>query len=118
MSPEHFIDWATLISLILLTLALLSSARWLDRHMPQENFAEVIVRSRREAVIDEDEMRRLLKAFDLEGGRVSQSLVDGGAVFELSGPFSGRGVLRLDELSSALRADPRVLEFDIQPRKD
>lgn len=101
-----------------LTVVILSGARWLDHHMPQKNFAEITVRSRREAVIDEAEMRRLLKGFDLEGARVCQTLAGGGAVFELSGPFSGQGVLRLDELSAALRADPRVLEFAIQPRKD
>ncbi len=101
-----------------LSLVVLSSARWLDRHMPQKNFVEISVRSRREAVIDEPELLRLLKGFDLEGSRVRQTLADGGTVLELSGPFSGRGVLRLDALSEALRADPRVLEFDIQPRKD
>jgi putative Mg2+ transporter-C (MgtC) family protein len=49
---------------------------------------------------------------------VRQNLARDGEVFELSGPFSGRGVLRLNALSDALRADSRVLEFDIQPRKD
>ena len=101
-----------------LSLAVLSSARWLDRHMPQKNFAEIAVRSRRESVIDEPELRRMLRAFDLEGARIHQSLRDGGTVFELAGPFSGQGVLKLDALSSALRDDPRVVEFDIQPRKD
>jgi putative Mg2+ transporter-C (MgtC) family protein len=101
-----------------LSLIVLSGARWLDRHLPQKNFAEITVRSRREAVIDESELRRLMEAFDLEGERVCQGLTQGGAVFELSGPFSGRGTLRLDALSEALRADPRVLEFNIQPRKD
>jgi len=101
-----------------LSLVVLSAARWLDRHMPQKNFAEVVVRSRREAVIDEAELRRMLDAFDLQGARVCQELAEGGTVFELSGPFSGRGALRLDELSAALRADPRVLEFAIRPRKD
>ena len=101
-----------------LTVIILTGARWLDRHLPQKNFAEITVRSRREAVIDEAELRRLLKTFDLEGERVHQGLVQGGAVFQLSGPFSGLGVLRLEELSAALRADPRVVEFDIQPRKD
>jgi len=101
-----------------LSLVVLSAARWLDRHMPQKNFAEITVRSRREALIDEAELRRLLKTCDLESARIRQTLAQGGAVFELSGPFSGRGVLRLDDLSAALRAYPRVLEFDIQPRKD
>lgn len=86
--------------------------------MPQKNFAEITVRSRRDAVIDGAELRRMLGAFDLEGARICQALAEGGAVFALSGPFSDRGVLRLDELSAALRADPRGLEFAIRPRKD
>jgi putative Mg2+ transporter-C (MgtC) family protein len=101
-----------------LSLIVLSGSGWLDRHMPQKNFAEIVVRSRRETVIDEAELRRMLAVFDLEGARIRQTLADGGTVFELSGPLSGPGVLRLDELSTALRADARVLEFVIQPRKD
>ena len=101
-----------------LSLLVLSGARWLDHHMPQKNFAEIAVRSRADAVIDEAELRRLLKGFDLEGARIDQRLRDGGSLFELAGPFSGRGVLKLEALSAALRADPRVVEFEILPRKD
>ena len=101
-----------------LSLIVLSGARWLDRHMPQKNFAEITVRSRRENVIDEAELRRILRAFDLEGAHIHHSLGDGGTMFELAGPFSGQGVLKLDALSAALQADPRVVEFDILPRKD
>ncbi len=50
-----------------LSLVVLSAARWLDRHMPQKNFAEITVRSRREALIDGPELLRLLEGFDLEG---------------------------------------------------
>jgi putative Mg2+ transporter-C (MgtC) family protein len=81
-----------------LSLVVLSAPAGWTSHMPQKNFAEITVRSRREAVIDEAELRRMLAAFDLEGARVCQKLAEGGAVFELSGPFSGRGVLRLDAL--------------------
>jgi putative Mg2+ transporter-C (MgtC) family protein len=103
----------TVLSLVILTLA-----RWLDLHMPQRSFAEITVRSRRDAVIAEPELRRLLDTFGLEGKRLNQRLVEGGAVFELAGPFSCRGDLRLEALAAALRADPRVVEFDILPRKD
>ena len=101
-----------------LALMVLSIARWLDKHMPQKNYAEIIVRSRREAVIDESELRRLLDAFGLTGARLSHRLADDGAMFELGGPFSGRGELGLERLATALRADPRVVEFEILPRKD
>lgn len=106
------------IGATVLAVIVLSGSGWLDRHMPQKNFAEITVRSRRDGVIDEPELRRMLKAFDLEGARINQRLRDGGTVFELAGPFSGPGILKLDALSAALRADTRVVEFDIQPRKD
>jgi len=101
-----------------LSLVILSAAGWLDRHMPQKNYAEIAVRSRRAAVIDEPELRRLLDGFGLKGHRLNQRLVDGGTVFELAGPFASQGELKLEALSAALRADPRVVEFDILPRKD
>jgi putative Mg2+ transporter-C (MgtC) family protein len=101
-----------------LSLLVLSLARWLDTHMPQKNYAEIVVRSRREAVIDEAELRRLTATFGLKGARLDQRLVQGGIAFELAGPFSGQGTLRLDALSERLRADARVVEFDIRPRKD
>ncbi|MGR4865772.1 MgtC/SapB family protein [Caulobacter sp. LARHSG274] len=102
----------------ILTLAVLSAARWLDRHMPQKNYAEITVRSRREAVIDAPELRRLMDDFGLKGARLNQRLVQDGAAFELAGPFSGRGDLPLETLAAALRDDPRVVAFEIAPRKD
>lgn len=101
-----------------LSLIVLSVARWLDKHMPQKNYAEITVRSRRAAVIDEPELRSLLETFDLKGARLDQRLVDGGTVFELAGPFASPGEPKLEALAAALRADPRVVEFDILPRKD
>jgi putative Mg2+ transporter-C (MgtC) family protein len=102
----------------ILTVAVLSAARLLDKHLPQKNFAQVAVRSRRETLVGEGELRDILARFDLTGARLSQRLVDGGAVFELAGPISGKGLLRLSELAEDLRGDPRVLEFDILPIKD
>jgi putative Mg2+ transporter-C (MgtC) family protein len=101
-----------------LVLAVLSAARILDRHMPQKNFVEIAVRSRREALVDEAELRAILGDCDLKGERLNHRLCDGGAVVELAGPFSGKGVLRLTDLAERLRDDPRVLEYDILPRKD
>lgn len=101
-----------------LAVMTLSAARWLDRSMPQKNFTEVSVRSRRETPLDEAELRALLAEYDLKGMRLNHCLRDGGAVFELAGAFSGKGSLRLREVAHRLRDDPRVLEFDILPRKD
>ncbi|MEH0195368.1 MgtC/SapB family protein [Caulobacter sp. CCNWLY153] len=101
-----------------LSVVVLSAARWLDRHMPQKNYAEIAVRFRREALVDEAQLRGLLATFELEGGRINQRLIGGGALFELAGSFSGKGTLRLGELARRLEEDQRVVEFDILPRKD
>jgi putative Mg2+ transporter-C (MgtC) family protein len=101
-----------------LTVVTLSAARWLDRALPQKNFTEIAVRSRRETPLDEAELRALLAEYDLTGMRLNHCLHDGGAVFELAGAFSGKGALRLNEVACRLRGDARILEFDILPRKD
>jgi putative Mg2+ transporter-C (MgtC) family protein len=101
-----------------LAVVTLSAARWLDRAMPQKNFTEISVRSRRETPLDEAELRAVLAEYDLTGLRLNHCLAGGGTVFELAGAFSGKGVLRLNEVACRLRGDPRVVEFDILPRKD
>lgn len=101
-----------------LTVAVLSAARRLDRHMPQKNYAEIVVRFQRQAGADEAELRGLLGLYEMDGGRINQRLIEGGTLLELSGSFSGRGALRLGELAWRLERDPRVVEFEILPRKD
>ena len=101
-----------------LAVLVLSVARWLDRSMPQKNFTEISVRSRRETPVDEDELRDLLREYELKGQGLNHRLRAGGTVFELAGSFSGKGALRLAEVAHRLRQDPRIVEFDILPRKD
>jgi putative Mg2+ transporter-C (MgtC) family protein len=101
-----------------LAVVMLSAARWLDRAMPQKNFAEIRVRSRREAILCEADYRDLLRRFELKGARLDQRLVDGGTMFELAGMFSGRDSLPLSDVADRLREDTRVVEFEILPRKD
>lgn len=101
-----------------LTLVVLSAARFLDRRLPQKNFVEVRIRSRREAILRESDFRALLIDFGLKGARLEQRLVEGGAMFELSGMFSGKDTLPLSAVADRLCQDGRVVEFDIQPRKD
>lgn len=101
-----------------LSLIMLSAARFLDHRLPQKNFAEISVRSRREAILRESDLRALLIDFGLKGARLEQRLVQGGAIFELSGMFSGKDTLPLSDVADRLREDARVVEFDIVPRKD
>ena len=101
-----------------LTLVVLSAARFLDKTLPQRNFVEIVVRSRRETPLDEAQVRAVAGDYDLKGERLDHRLREGGAIVELSGSFSGKGALRLIDLAERLRGDPRIVEFDILPRKD
>jgi putative Mg2+ transporter-C (MgtC) family protein len=96
-----------------LAVVTLSAARWLDRTMPQKNFTEIAVRSRRETPLDEAELRAVLAEYDLKGMRLNHCLHDGGTVFELAGAFSGKGSLRLTRggLPAAGRSPGRRVRY-------
>jgi putative Mg2+ transporter-C (MgtC) family protein len=106
------------ISGTIIALLVLAPFQWLNRRMPQQNIADIAVRSRRADPLDEAQLRELVGAFRMTGTVIHHRLIDGGAVVELSGTFHGPGVLAVDGLSKRLAADPRVVEFDLLPRKD
>lgn len=101
-----------------IALLVLAPFQWLNQRMPQENIADIAVRSRRSDPLDEAQFRALAKEFGLWGSVINHRLCGEGAVVELSGSFRGRGVLAIDALAKRLSADPRVIEFDLLPRKD
>lgn len=102
----------------LIALLVLVPFKWFNRHMPQQNLAEIAVRSRRVGAMDEAQFRALLGEFDVTGEVITHRLREGGALIELSGTFRGKGALPIDALAKRLAADPRVVEFDLLPRKD
>ena len=102
----------------LIALVVLVPFKWFNRNMPQQNLAEIAVRSRRDGAMDEAQLRALLAEFGIVGQVMTQRLRDGGAVIELSCAVQGRGALAIDALAKRLAADPRMVEFDLLPRKD
>ena len=80
--------------------------------------ADIAVRSRRGDPLDETQFRAMAKEFGLWGSVINHRLCEQGALVELSGSFRGKGVLAIDALAKRLTADPRVVEFDLLPRKD
>ncbi len=101
-----------------IALLVLAPFQWLNKRMPQENIADIAVRTRRSDALDETQFRALAKEFGLWGSVINHRLRDEGAVVELSGSFRGKGVLAIDAFAKRLTADPRVIEFDLLPRKD
>ena len=101
-----------------IALLVLAPFQWLDRRMPQQNIAELTVRTRRADPLDEAQFRAMTHEFGLRGSVITHRLREAGAIVELSGSFRGQGVLPIDALAKRLAADPRVVEFDLLPRKD
>jgi putative Mg2+ transporter-C (MgtC) family protein len=101
-----------------IALLVLAPSQWLTRRLPQENILDLAVRVRRDDPLDEAHLRALVHEFGLWGSVVNHRQRDGGAIVELSGSFRGKGVLPIDALAKRLAADPRVVEFDLLPRKD
>ncbi len=101
-----------------IALLVLAPFQWLNKHLPQENIADLTVRTRRGDPLDEAQLRALVREFGLWGSVINHRLREAGAIVELSGSFRGRGVLPIDALAKRLAADPRVVEFDLLPRKD
>lgn len=101
-----------------IALLVLVPFKWFNKRMPQQNLAEIAVRSRRTDAMDEGQLRALAQEFGMTGTVISQRLCAGGDLIELGGSFRGKGVLPIDALAKKLAADPRVVEFDLLPRKD
>lgn len=103
----------TLTALLVLTLF-----QRLNHRMPQQNIADIAVRFRRSDAMDEAQLRAVAAEFHMKGAVILHRLKAGGEVIELAGTFRGPGVLAIDALAKRLAADPRVIEFDLEPRKD
>ena len=101
-----------------IALLVLAPFQWLNKRMPQENIVDLAVRARRSDPIDEPQLRKLTGEFGLWGSVINHRQRQDGAIVELSGSFRGKGVLPIDALAKKLAADPRVVEFDLLPRKD
>jgi putative Mg2+ transporter-C (MgtC) family protein len=99
-------------------LAVLTLFQRFNHSMPQQNIADIAVRFRRSDAMDEAQFRAVAAEFHMKGAVILHRLRAGGEVIELSGTFRGPGKLPIDALAKRLAADPRVIEFDLEPRKD
>ncbi|MCW7538661.1 MgtC/SapB family protein [Aquabacterium sp. A7-Y] len=101
-----------------LTLGTLSLFRWIESRMPSEFYANFVVRFQRDAKMDEDEMRSMLKRYGFTIANLNYRL-DGGAGF-----FEYRMVIRTDRagragaLADMLCTLEIVKEFRLLPMGD
>jgi putative Mg2+ transporter-C (MgtC) family protein len=100
------------------TLAVLSVFRVIEDRMPMEFYAHHHLRFRREAIMDEGEVRRLVGSYGFTLMHLSSRLVDEGKFFEYRMVIRSRGPGNAQALAQHLLKLPEVIEFRISPTGD
>jgi len=100
------------------TLAILSAFRFIEHRLPSEFYAHHSLTFRRDAVMAEDDLRRLVGEHGFTIANVSYHLTDGGRLFQYAMVMKSRDPRHADALSRHLAQLPEVLEFRIDPMGD
>lgn len=100
------------------SLLVLSAFRLIESRMPSEFYAHYHVRFKRDAVMDEDSLRRLVGKHDFTIANMHSRLIDGGQLFEYRMVIRSRGRASAQTLSKELLGLPEVVEFRISPTGD
>jgi len=95
------------------TLAVLAAFRALELRLPTEFYAEHSVTFDRDAVISEDDLRRMIREHGFSVGNVSYTLREGGRLFEYGMIIKTRDRRNAEALARELRSRREVLEFRI-----
>jgi putative Mg2+ transporter-C (MgtC) family protein len=110
--------WLPALSGAVATLLVLSAFRWIESRMPSQFYAHHHVRFRREAVMDEADLRRLVGKYGFTIANMHARLIEGGKLFEYRMVIRSRDRASATELSRQLLALPEVVEFRISPTGD
>jgi len=101
-----------------LTLGTLSVFRWIETVMPSLAYAHHSVRFRREAVMPEEELRRLLASHGFSIANLSYRLTNDGRFFEYRMVIRTRHESGTQRLARTLAGLQRVVAFRIAPTGD
>jgi putative Mg2+ transporter-C (MgtC) family protein len=100
------------------TLLVLSAFRVVENRLPSEFYAHHHLRFRRDAVMGEDKLRKLIGDQGFSIANLSSRLINGGAVFEYRMVIRSRDRSNAQSLSQLLLTLPEVVEFRISPTGD
>ena len=101
-----------------LTLGTLSTFRWIEQRMPAEFYANFLIRFRREAVLPELELRKLVAEHGFDVTNLSYRIAGEGRLFEYQMVLRTLHASNTQALSAKLAAEPSVVEFRIAPTGD
>lgn len=100
------------------TLVVLSLFLFLERKLPAEFYAHHVLCFVREAVMNEDDLRRLIAGHGFSIAHLSYRMTDGGKHFEYRMTLRTRDPKNAEMLSKHLLTLPGVIEFRISPAGD
>ena len=100
------------------TLAVLGLFRMVENRLPSEFYAHHHLRFKREAVLGEEELRKLVGAHGFSVANLSQRLIDDGRIFEYRMVIRSRDKASAQSLTKQLLGMPAVIEFRISPTGD
>jgi putative Mg2+ transporter-C (MgtC) family protein len=100
------------------TLVVLSLFRLIENKLPVEFYAHHHLRFQREAVMGEDELRKLVGLHGFSVANLSSRLIEDGRFFEYRMVIRSRDKASAQSLSQHLLKLPEVIEFRISPTGD
>jgi putative Mg2+ transporter-C (MgtC) family protein len=100
------------------TILVLSAFRAIEHRLPTEFYAHHTLKFVREAVIPEDDLRKLIGQHGFSIANLSHRLADNGDIFEYRMVIRSRDRRNAERLSQYLRTRPDVKEFRIAPTGD
>ncbi|MDQ2953409.1 MAG: MgtC/SapB family protein [Pseudomonadota bacterium] len=98
-----------------ITLAVLAVFRMIESKLPTEFYSHHLVRFQRQAVMGEDDLRKLIGGHGFSVANLSSRLTDEGKFFEYRMTIRSRDHRATEQLSQHLRSRPEVIEFRITP---
>jgi len=102
----------------LLALGTLSLFRWIEARMPTHSYAQHVLRFDRDKVLEEDEVRELLRQHGFTVANMSYRVIEGGAAFEYRMVIRTAVEANTGRLAKTLRQHREVREFRISPTGD
>ncbi len=108
--------WAPALLGTLATLGVLSGFRYLERCLPQETYAQLLLRFARPGFPDEGHARALVIAQGFTVVEISYRVGGGGTHFEYRMTLFTLDRTSLGRLAAKLAASPAVLEFRLEPK--
>ena len=110
--------WMPAIFGSIATLIVLSAFRVVENRLPSEFYAHHHLRFKRDAVMGEEELRKLVGGHGFSVANLSSRLIEEGRYFEYRMVIRSRDKSSAQALSEHLLRLPQVIEFRISPTGD